>query len=297
MVYLTGDTHGDIQRFKQGKLRWLGKKDTVVVLGDFGFVWDGSAAERKRLDRLRKRPYTVLFLDGSHENYDLLAQYPETELFGGRVQSLGGNVYHVCRGSMLELEGKTYLCFGGAESQDKDDREPGVNWWKQEMPSDEEYDTCRRNLEKVDYKGRLCADPRCTKQIFDFTALALGESNRLHLFLDEILLKLTYEKWFFRLLPQGCAAFHQEPVCSVMSSLWASDAPGCSTDRREYAGHNKTCHPGRRGAHQRHSGGLYLAGKARGADFAGAGRAAGQSPLRGRRCWKQKLTAARWCLT
>ena len=73
MVYLTGDTHGDIQRFKQGKLRWLGKKDTVVVLGDFGFVWDGSAAERKRLDWLRKRPYTILFLDGSHENYDLLA--------------------------------------------------------------------------------------------------------------------------------------------------------------------------------------------------------------------------------
>ena len=30
MVYLTGDTHGDIQRFKQGKLRWLGKK----TLGD-----------------------------------------------------------------------------------------------------------------------------------------------------------------------------------------------------------------------------------------------------------------------
>ena len=39
MVYLTGDTHGDIQRFKQGKLRWLSKKDTVVVLGDFGFVF------------------------------------------------------------------------------------------------------------------------------------------------------------------------------------------------------------------------------------------------------------------
>ena len=48
------------------------------------------------------RPYTLLFLDGSHENYDLLAQYPETERFGGRVQSLGGNVYHVCRGSHNE---------------------------------------------------------------------------------------------------------------------------------------------------------------------------------------------------
>ena len=76
MVYLTGDTHGDIDRFKHGKLRWLGKRDTVVVLGDFGFVWDGSKEEQKKLDWLRKRPYILLFLDGSHENYDLLTQYP-----------------------------------------------------------------------------------------------------------------------------------------------------------------------------------------------------------------------------
>ena len=42
MVYLTGDTHGDLDRFRHGRLRWLGKRDIVVVLGDFGFVWDGS---------------------------------------------------------------------------------------------------------------------------------------------------------------------------------------------------------------------------------------------------------------
>ena len=83
MVYLTGDTHGDLDRFRHGRLRWLGKRDIVVVLGDFGFVWDGSAEEQKKLDWLRKRPYTLLFLDGSHENYDLLAQYPETERVGG----------------------------------------------------------------------------------------------------------------------------------------------------------------------------------------------------------------------
>ena len=109
MVYLTGDTHGDLDRFRHGRLRWLGKRDIVVVLGDFGFVWDGSAEEQKKLDWLRKRPYTLLFLDGAHENYDLLAQYPVEERFGGRVQALGGNVYHVCRGSVLELENKKYL--------------------------------------------------------------------------------------------------------------------------------------------------------------------------------------------
>ena len=93
MVYLTGDTHGDLDRFKHGKLRWLTKRDTVIVLGDFGFVWDGSKAEQKRLAWLCKRPYTILFLDGSHENYDLLAAYPAEEKFGGLVQHLGGNVY------------------------------------------------------------------------------------------------------------------------------------------------------------------------------------------------------------
>ena len=119
-------------------------------------------------------------------------------------------MYHVCRGSVLELEGKTYLCFGGAESQDKDDREPGVNWWKQEMPSDEEYDTCRRNLETVDYKVDYVLTHDAPSRFLDFTALALGESNRLHLFLDEILLKLTYEKWFF-----GC--YHKDVQLSTKS--------------------------------------------------------------------------------
>ena len=38
MVYLTGDTHGDIDGFRDGRLRGLSRRDTVVVLGDFGFV-------------------------------------------------------------------------------------------------------------------------------------------------------------------------------------------------------------------------------------------------------------------
>ena len=63
MVYLTGDTHGDIQRFKQGKLRWLGKKDTVVVLGDFGFVWNGDY--KRQLYKLHKcTEAIILFVDG-----------------------------------------------------------------------------------------------------------------------------------------------------------------------------------------------------------------------------------------
>ena len=171
MVYLTGDTHGDIDRFRHGRLRWLSRRDTVVVLGDFGFVWDGSKEEQKKLDWLRKRPYTLLFLDGCHENYD---------------------------------------CFGGAESQDKEEREPGVNWWPQEMPSDEEYARCEKTLEENGWQVDYVLTHDAPSRFLDFTALALGESNRLHLFLDKILLRLHYEKWFF-----GC--YHKDVALSTKS--------------------------------------------------------------------------------
>ena len=56
MVYLTGDTHGDIDRFRHGRLRWLSRRDTVVVLGDFGFVWDGSKEEQKKAGLAAQTP-------------------------------------------------------------------------------------------------------------------------------------------------------------------------------------------------------------------------------------------------
>ena len=32
MIYVTGDTHGDISWFKNSKLKKLGEKDTLIVL-------------------------------------------------------------------------------------------------------------------------------------------------------------------------------------------------------------------------------------------------------------------------
>ena len=90
MIYITGDTHGELDRFKGKELRRLGKNDILFVLGDFGFLWDGSKEEQARLKWLCKRPYTILFLDGTHENYDLLDPYPVEEKFGGRSSPSAG---------------------------------------------------------------------------------------------------------------------------------------------------------------------------------------------------------------
>ena len=113
MLYVTGDVHGQLDRFEEKTFKKLTKGDTLFILGDFGFLWDGSAAEKKALAWLAKRPYRILFLDGCHENYEMLAGYPEEEFCGGRVQHIAGSVYHVCRGSLLELEGRTLFCLGG----------------------------------------------------------------------------------------------------------------------------------------------------------------------------------------
>lgn len=197
MIYITGDVHGDLGRFRRGKLRWLGKKDTVIVLGDFGFIWDGSKEEQKALAWLTKRRYTLLFLDGCNENFDRLGQYPITEAFGGRVQNLGGNVYHVCRGSVLTLEGKKLLCFGGGETADKEEREPGVNWWKDEMPTDEEYAFCEQNLEACGHTVDYVLTHDAPTKLLDFTGLPMHEANQLHRFLDKVILETSYRKWYF----------------------------------------------------------------------------------------------------
>lgn len=40
MIYITGDTHGDINRFFDGGAldTKLTKNDTLIICGDFGFV-------------------------------------------------------------------------------------------------------------------------------------------------------------------------------------------------------------------------------------------------------------------
>ena len=56
MVYITGDTHGDISWFKNPKLKKLGEKDILIICGDFGFLWNpNSETEKKNLEILKSK--------------------------------------------------------------------------------------------------------------------------------------------------------------------------------------------------------------------------------------------------
>ena len=93
MIFVTGDTHGEIDISKLNTKnfpiqRELTKDDYVIVTGDFGLVWDGSKADRHWQQWLNEKPFTTLFVDGNHENHELLQQYPVTEWNGGKVHQI-----------------------------------------------------------------------------------------------------------------------------------------------------------------------------------------------------------------
>ena len=117
MVYITGDLHGDFSRFSSPAMRRLRKGDTLIVCGDFGFIWNGDKKEEALLKKIGSRPYAVLFLDGCHETFDLLKEYPVTDWKGGRAQVISGNLVHLMRGQLYTLEGYRFFTFGGGESR------------------------------------------------------------------------------------------------------------------------------------------------------------------------------------
>ena len=55
MIYVTGDMHGILSRFDDSRLNKLKSGDTLIICGDFGFLWDGSKEEMNVLKKLSKK--------------------------------------------------------------------------------------------------------------------------------------------------------------------------------------------------------------------------------------------------
>ena len=223
-IFITGDTHGDFIRFKK-KIFYeqaeLTKDDCVMIVGDFGGIWDGSAEERHWLDWLEAKPFTTLFVSGNHENFDMLAEFPIEDWHGGRVQRVRPSVIHLMRGQVYDIQGRKFFTMGGASSHDIQDgilepddplfkkkcrrlnargamyRVNHQSWWAAELPSEEEYQTARANLGKhgweVDYIITHC----CPSSVQDELSSGSYQADTLTDFLDEIAQRCRFRYQFF----------------------------------------------------------------------------------------------------
>lgn len=97
----------------------LTQKDIVIICGDMGLLWadDREFAYYKKW--LSALPFTILWVQGNHENYDMIAAYPVSIWHGGKVRHIvEDKIILLERGQIFELEGKRFFTFGGASTHD-----------------------------------------------------------------------------------------------------------------------------------------------------------------------------------
>ncbi len=154
-VFITGDKHGTfIPLFGLAEKVELRDTDVLMIAGDAGYVWaDDYCYNIESLEQIF--PGTIAFIDGNHENHALLNNLDISRWNGGRVHQVGERVYHLMRGEMYSIYDNNFFTFGGASSIDKDRREEGVSWWKEEEPTPEELEYGREQLihhsDEIDY--------------------------------------------------------------------------------------------------------------------------------------------------
>lgn len=214
-IFLTGDTHGalDIKRFYLNQFpesKTLTKDDYVIVLGDFGVIWDEPESDKTRelKNFYNSKRWTTLFCDGNHENHHLLSQYPVEHWNGGKIHRISDSIIHLMRGQIYNIDNKTFFVMGGASSIDKIYRKENISWWKEELPSNKEYQEAMDNLDKhnmsIDYVLTHCCSDSIQRQILYqhylknhiFQECQTDDLNRFfeHLEYD---FGLNFKHWYF----------------------------------------------------------------------------------------------------
>ncbi|MBP3746822.1 MAG: metallophosphoesterase [Ruminococcus sp.] len=197
MIYVTGDTHGDINRFKDPAMKKIKSSDTLIVCGDFGFLWDGSRKEQSVLKKLASKNFTIAFVDGCHENFELLESLPVTEWNGGKVHMVAPNIVHLMRGQIYTIEGKQIFAFGGGHSQDYEFRREGDMWWEREQPSHDEIREAIRNLAEYGNAVDFIITHEPPASLKDCLNVDVLQRLEVHAFFEDIIKTCSYKKWFF----------------------------------------------------------------------------------------------------
>ncbi|MCQ2794006.1 MAG: metallophosphoesterase [Bacilli bacterium] len=196
MIYITGDTHGNIDFGKLEKLREkkLTYKDILIILGDCGICWS-STDLTKKLELYRSLHCTIIFLDGNHENFDMLESLPIVECYGALMHKVDQHIYHVIRGEIMEINKIKFLCIGGAHSIDIMWRVPGISWWPRENIDIRDINNAKKNLRKfnneVDFVLTHCVDSPTVTKILKFESDSSTDQLK---FIDKI---VKYKYWLF----------------------------------------------------------------------------------------------------
>lgn len=141
-LLLAGDVHGNG--------RWIGmlcklarrhRCDAILQLGDFGY-WPHTADGLQFLEQVswhaeQKGIDCVYWIDGNHENHDVLA---ELEPDDDGMITIVDRCRYIPRGYRWAWSGVRFGALGGAFSVDRRQRVKHVSWWPGELLSDSDVE-------------------------------------------------------------------------------------------------------------------------------------------------------------
>ena len=215
-LYVTGDIHAEVDihhinsqaRKRNGIV--LNPNDYLIITGDFGLPFSPSDIDeynhkkgeyRFWINWLDKYPCKILFVDGNHDNHEWWAEQKVTKMFGGsvHVHPHSNNVIHLMRGQVYTIEDKTFFTMGGAKSVDILHRKEHISWWKDEMPSNTEYELAMKNLEKHNMSVDYVISHTCGNSYLNDLYTAHNEFDQLTSFFNhlEFDFGLKFKHWYF----------------------------------------------------------------------------------------------------
>lgn len=213
MIYITGDIHGDLGDIESRSISKIKKGDILIVTGDFGFLWNNSKSELKSLKKLSKKKFTILFVEGVHENFDMINEHEEIELYGNFAKKITDNIYCLKRGVVYTIEGKSVFTLGGGTVDDPIEKADSDPLNDKAMPTDEELQEAVNNLQGIGKKVDIIITheaPASVKRLIRRDS----SINDLNIFFDTLLHNVKYKMWYF-------GSLHTDRALSTnMTCVW-----------------------------------------------------------------------------
>ncbi len=213
-VFVCGDTHGsyDINKLNSSNFpeqKELTKDDVLIQLGDFGNYWTQPQTKEELywLNWLAAKKFTFAFIDGNHDNHNLIWALPQEEKWGGKVHvdhRAQGDIFYLKRGEIYTINQKKILAVGGALSVDRHLRTEHIDYWSTEMLSKADENNTLDNLDKNNWKvDYVLTHTLPDSIIYPFLDNPNSEKFRdpVSRFLEFIDNRLEYQEWH-------CGHFH-----------------------------------------------------------------------------------------
>ena len=222
MVYITGDTHGDFNRYISFASKMQPTdKDIMIVLGDAGLNYYKSKKDISTKKFVNDFPFVTFCIHGNHEIRPKNIETYKTKYFcGGLVwyEDEFPKILFAKDGEIYNFDGYVCMAIGGAYSVDKFYRlANGWSWFSDEQPSDEIKSYVESQLER-NREIDIILSHTCPKKYEPTEVFLKGLDQSLvdkttEEWLDTIEQKIDYKKWY-------CGHFHTRKKIDKMQFMF-----------------------------------------------------------------------------